>query len=53
MVLERDGEGSGASYVVDISTGDSVIYGQYAGAEAVLEGTPYKVVRSSECMAKW
>jgi len=46
-------DAQGKPLPVDISTGDSVIYGQYAGAEAVLEGTPYKVVRSSECMAKW
>lgn len=36
-----------------LTAGDNVIYGQYAGADALLDGKTYKVVRSAECMAKW
>jgi len=36
-----------------LSTGDNVFYPKVAGADLLLEGKKFKIVRASECMAKW
>jgi len=30
-----------------------VLYGKHAGSEVYIEGTKFKVVPASECLAKW
>ena len=36
-----------------ISPGENVLYGKYAGTDALIEGKTYKVVTAGECLAKW
>ena len=36
-----------------VALGDNVLYGKFAGSEVYIEGTKFKVVPASECLAKW
>ena len=36
-----------------VALGDNVLYGKHAGSEVYIEGTKFKVVPASECLAKW
>jgi len=43
----------GETLPVRIAVGESVLYAQRSGSDAELEGRKYKVVRESDCLAKW
>ena len=36
-----------------VALGDNVLYDKFAGSEVYIEGTKFKVVPASECLAKW
>lgn len=38
---------------MQIAKGDFVMFTQFSGADVVLEGGKFKVVRAANCMAKW
>jgi len=43
----------GATIPASVALGDNVLYGKFAGSEVYIEGTKFKVVPASECLAKW